>query len=342
MTDDAKQPDAPIFIVGCPRSGTTLLRNLLRSHPRLSFPPETHFIPQLYKAYGELHTKVDVRKLSRLILSLEWVKSWECTFDKDALYACHSYREIINELFNAWLRHEGKKRWGDKTPHYVLYLTTLARIFPDAKIIHIYRDGRDVAKSWVKSPFGPENLYAAAAQWQHFVQSGRQAGAMLPSHTYMEVCFETLLQKTEAILRRLCAFIDESFDPAMLKPNVLPMPAQRIRIPILGTYRRGLATQPYIVKGNSHKWKMDLTVDERALVEAIAGPTLQILGYELEGHQRRVPLYSHWWWVAHSRIKEVLVKLNTRNKRLWIATIIHMKKAQALARLRHWRNKILC
>jgi len=341
MTENIKKSDAPIFIVGCPRSGTTLLRNLLRSHPRLSFPTETHFIPQLYKAYGEPRTKEDAEKMSRLILSLEWMRLWKCTFDKDALYASRSYREIINELFNAWLRYDGKERWGDKTPHYVLHMPTLVSIFPDAKIIHIYRDGRDVVRSWIKAPFGPENLYAAAAKWQRIMQSGLQAGAMLTSHTYIEVCYETLLQETESTLRRLCTFIGESFDPAILKPNVLPTLSWRTRIPILGTYRPGLATQPSIIKGNAYKWKTELTVDERALVEAVAGPTLKILGYELEGHQRRVRIYCRWWWSLHSLLKEILVKLiNAKDKRLWFTTVLKMKRARALAWLHSRRRGI--
>src|SRR4051794_24517258 len=121
----------PIFIVGCPRSGTTLLRNLLRSHPRLSFPPESHFIPQIYAAYGHPADQQHAEQLTKAVLQLRWIRCWNCEFDQTALSGCRSYAAFVEELYQTWARKEGKPRWGDKTPKNALHLQTLAAIFPN-------------------------------------------------------------------------------------------------------------------------------------------------------------------------------------------------------------------
>jgi hypothetical protein len=325
---------APIFIVGCPRSGTTLLRNLLRSHPRLSFPRETHFIPQIYAAYVDPANEREARRLTDVLLQLRWVRRWKCDFDKSALAACRSYTGMIDELFQTWLRKEGKQRWGDKTPQNVLHMHTLAAIFPQARFIHVYRDGRDVARSLISSPFGPENWFTAASQWQSLVQAGRQAGAQLPEGMYTEVRYETLLNDLETTLRQVCEFLEEPFDPAILAQSVLPIEKRVHRIAALRPFSRGYNGQSIIVKDNVNKWKTNVTLKQRILFESVAGELLQELGYETEGHRKHIPPYARWGWKAHSRVMENLVKLNTETWEDLRATVVQMSKARIQARFR--------
>jgi hypothetical protein len=334
MTAAFRESISPIFIVGCPRSGTTLLRNLLRSHPRLSFPPETHFIPQMYAAYGDPANEREARRLTAVLLQLRWVRRWKCDFDETALIACRSYAGIIDELFQTWLRKEGKQRWGDKTPKNVLQMHTLAAIFPQARFIHVYRDGRDVARSLVSSPHGPENWFTAASQWRSLVETGRQAGAKLPEGMYTEVRYETLLNDLENTLQRLCEFLDERFDPAMLTQSVLPIEERVYRIAAFRPYSRGYNGQSVIVKDNANKWKANVTLKQRILFESVAGELLDELGYETEGHRKVVPSYARWGWKAHSRVMETLVKLNTQTWKDLSATVLQMSTAGIRARLR--------
>jgi hypothetical protein len=325
---------APIFIVGCPRSGTTLLRNLLRSHPRLSFPPETHFIPQLYQAYGDPANEREARRLAEVLLRLRWIRHWKCDFDATALTACRSYAAMIDELFQTWARKEGKQRWGDKTPKNVLQMHTLRAIFPQARFIHCYRDGRDVARSLIISPHGPENWVAAALHWQTLVQAGRRAGAALPKGMYIEVRYETLLNDLEATLRQVCEFLDEPFDPAILAQNVLPLDTRVHRVAAFRPYSRGLNGQALIVRDNANKWKTNVTLRQRIIFESVAGDLLEELGYETEGHRRQIPAYARWGSKAHSWVMENLVKLNTQTWEDWGATVLQMSKARIRARLR--------
>ncbi len=325
---------APIFIVGCPRSGTTLLRNLLRSHPRLSFPRETHFIPQLYQAYGDPANQAEARRLTDVFLKLLWIRRWKCRFNESALVACRSYADMIDELFQTWMRTEGKQRWGDKTPQNILHIPTLAAIFPHAQFIHVFRDGRDVAHSLITFPYGPENWFTAASYWRSLVSAGRQAGAALPKTTYIEVNYEALVGDVEATLRRLCDFLNEPFDPAMLLQNLLPNEERAHRIPAFRPFTGGFNGQPAIVKENVAKWKTNATLRQRILFESVAGDLLRELGYETEGHRKEISRYARWGWNAHSRIMETLVKLNTHTGTDWPATVVQMSKAAVRARLR--------
>ena len=318
---------APIFIVGCPRSGTTLLRNLLRSHPRLSFPHETHFIPQLYRAYGDPADETEAQRLMTVLLRLRWIRRWQCAFDESALIGCRSYAAMIDELFQAWMRKEGKRRWGDKTPQNVLHIPTLAAIFPHARFIHVYRDGRDVASSVIGFPYGPENWFTAACYWQAMVRAGRQAGSALPKGSYSEVRYEAMLSDLEPTLRQVCDFLDEPFDPAVLAQNVLPIEERVHRISAFRSFTRGFNGEAAIVRDNGNKWKTKVTLEQRILFESVAGELLRELGYETEGHERFIPPYARWGWKAHSRVMETLVKLNTHTWKDWPTTVMLMKKA---------------
>ena len=205
----------PIFIVGCPRSGTSLLRNLLRSHPRLSFPSESHFIPILYRAYGDPANERAARGLAAKILRLEWVRRWRLDLGPGDFGDCRSYRAIVSRLFEAWMRREGKERWGDKTPQYVSHIPTLSELFPGCQILHIHRDGRDVALSLSARRIGPQNVYAAAQFWKARVSEGRRAGAALPPGRYHEVGYGSLLADPEGTMRGVCGFLGERFDPGV-------------------------------------------------------------------------------------------------------------------------------
>jgi hypothetical protein len=185
---------------------------------------------------------------------------------------------VTSRLFEIWARKEGKPRWGDKTPHYVRDIPLLLRLFPDAQVIHVIRDGRDVALSWLRTQFEPRNLYMAARMWKEMVTQGRRDGALLPARSYMELSYETLLAQPEATMRGVCRFLNEPWDSAVLSLNSLDV--------MLGWKNRAItrvALQGNIVRDNSGKWRDGMTLRQRALVESVAGDLLKELGYPLEG-----------------------------------------------------------
>lgn len=311
--------NAPIFIVGCPRSGTGLLRDLLRAHPRLTFPQESHFIPQLYKEYRHRRQPIDAPKLAERILRLPWVHKWakDLPLEPSQFAEDKSYRQVVERVFEAWARSQNKPRWGDKTPQNVTQIPVLVELFPDCQILHIVRDGRDVAMSWLRTWFSPGNMYMAARQWQHFVSAGRNAGQMLAPETYKEVRYEDLLDEPEATLRQVCAFLGESFDPAMLNPNFL---ARGHRPPLFGRRKRqGYASKSEIVRANHGKWKATMFPSDKILFESVAGPLLESLGYETAGHIRHVSRLEKLAWAAHHYSFWLAQRLNSKeNHRLLI------------------------
>jgi sulfotransferase family protein len=269
--------EAPVFIVGCARSGTSLLRDLLRSHPRLAFPDESNFLPLFYRAFGDPRTDAEAYNLAARILRLQWVRRWSLSLTPSSLAHCRSYAELVSSLYDDVARRQGRPRWGDKTPHYVLEIPTLLEIFPGAKVIHIYRDGRDVALSWRAIPLGPRDVVNAAVRWKRRVVAGLGGGSRFPG-SYHEVRYETLLARPEETMMAVCAFLAEDFTEDVLRPTREDAPAAPV------------ASDTEIAAGNHSKWKSSMTPGERARFEGVAGDLLASLGYETEGIGTRAPV----------------------------------------------------
>ena len=200
---------SPIFIVGAPRSGTTLFQYMLRSHPNISLPTgESHFfIPLLRNAdsFGDLNEVKNIKK----VLQTMYTQSADfldtdihgISFDIERLSnefkqeGRNSIASIISGLFEKNALGEGKQRWGDKTPYYVLHMKTILNKFPNAQFIHLIRDGRDCALSMFdrKHDFGVYNTFFAAKYWDIYIELGRQMGQELGNKTYHEIHYEDLI-----------------------------------------------------------------------------------------------------------------------------------------------------
>jgi len=301
----------PIFIVGSPRSGTALLRDLLRAHPRITFPGESHFIPLFYRAYGDPRTAGDAQALGGRILKLRWVKRWGLDLDPDSFRDCRTFRSVIAMLYEAWTAKEGKERWGDKTPQYYAAMPVLRTIFPDGQFIHIYRDGRDTALSILAAGFGPQNLYTAAVGWRRDVRTAREAGAAMSSEAYFEVRYEDVLTAPEETMREVLDFLGEPFDDDVLRPNFLERDARPL---VIGRQERGYVSRTEIVATNRNKWKTRMGAADQRLFESVAGDLLMDLGYETTGNTRPIPRLEEVGWKTGHRLRWALRKLNTRQK----------------------------
>lgn len=325
--------DSPVFIVGCPRSGTSLLRNLLRSHPHLTFPDESYFIPQFYEAYGDPHNEREAVEIAAQILRVRWVQAWGLSLEPSAFAHDRSYAQIARRVYAAWAEKENRPRWGDKTPRYVLKIPLLLKIFPAAKILHIYRDGRDVALSWLRVGFGPRNLFTAARSWKTMVGAGLHAGAALPRETYFQVRYETLLSDPTGAMKEVCAFLDEPFTDAVLRPTVgSESPHGHARF--IGHARPRPNRPSEIVAANMEKWKTQMSSSDKILFESIAGDLLETLGYETEGVTRRITRPERWMWNAHHCLLWVLRRLNQKGYYKEVKDALVKRWAVARHRLR--------
>jgi len=319
--------EAPIFVVGCPRSGTGLLRDLLRSHPSLAFPTESHFIPEFYRGFGDPHTDREARRLAGRILRLRWVRRWDLPLERSSLAHCRSYRELISALYGEVARREGKPRWGDKTPQYVAEIPVLLELFPAARIIHIYRDGRDVALSWLATDYGPSNVYTAATAWKSLVAAGRSHGSA-HADFYLEVRYESLLRQPEATMKRVCAFIDEDFDYAVLRPSRSPRIDYRR---IAGSRRPNpRPSDTEIADWNTGRWRREMTPRDRSLFEGVAGDLLSELGYETEVTTPSLSASRRLACRVHNRSRITARWLNNRERSP--ATFLFTREA----RVRYW------
>lgn len=284
--------DSPIFVVGCGRSGTTLLRLMLDSHPGLAVPGESHFIPPLwaYRRHYESRGKLDPRGLARDIMDTPHFKLWgipEETVRRrvDALDAPH-FADVVEAVFLAYADHHGKTRWGDKTPIYVLSLPLLSGLFPRARFVHLIRDGRDVALSYLSVPWGPTTIWQAAHKWRRDVTGGRRDGRALGTAKYVEVRYEELVLSPREVLKRVCAFAGLGFAEEMLDYHRDAM--ARIQSPADGTKFHASASRPLAT--GLRDWHSQMPEADVMAFEAVAGDLLSELGYE-----RRFPTVSFPW-----------------------------------------------
>ena len=282
-------PPAP-FVVGVSRSGTTLLRLMLDAHPELAIPAETRFLPDLFAlaesgadpgAVTEFMTDhdrwvdfgLDAAELGRRIAALDPLTPGGAARVFYGLYA----------------ESQGKPRWGDKSPPYVTAMPMIGAALPEARFVHLIRDGRDVAASLLARRWGMRKSRRIARRWVREVTAARSDGAALPLGRYLEVRYEDLVAEPERVLGDVCGHIQLTFDPAMLRfheragerlAELGDLPGRRGR-PRSASER---ATQFERVQrpldsGRAGSWREELSAEDRAEFEAIAGDLLAELGY---------------------------------------------------------------
>ena len=295
------QSEQPFFIVGAQRSGTTMLRLMLNAHPRLVVPFESSFIT-LYDRrlheYGELTVRANVKRLLADIGRDMHVSRGGLIVDRDAILAkdIRTYADLVRAIFEVYAQSRGKPRWGDKTPDYGSDMDVLWRLFPGCKIIHIVRDGRDVAVSNRGISWGVRSLPRVAQLWRWETMVTRKLGRMIGTH-YMELRFEDLVTNPARELQRICAHLGEEFDEAMLRYHesaAKEMPAESMQ------WHRSSVSAPKIDKIGL--WRRELSTADRIIFEDHAGDALDEFGYERERHPRTLG----------SRTKELLYALRGR------------------------------
>lgn len=234
------------------------------------------------------------------------VRRWGLELEPPDFASGRSFAEILGILYGEFARRDGRRRWGDKTPHYVADIPILARIFPRARILHIYRDGRDVALSWVDRRFGPRNLFSAAAAWRGLVGAGRRDGPPLRDR-YKEVRYETLLENPEQTMRAVCDFLEEPFVEDVLKP------AERTYMYAWRQIEAGaFRPRTEVERDNGGKWRARMSKADRALFESTAGDLMVELGYPTEGLARSLPARRRAWWTVDNAVRTALDKRKFR------------------------------
>jgi Sulfotransferase family len=278
----------PFFIVGCGRSGTTLLRMMLASHSRLSIPPETWYLIPLVQRFS-VDRPLAAEEIEGAVSLITGHDRWQ-----DLKLDAQEYRREVSRLTRPCLRDivdvvyrlhreaEGKARWGEKTPQYIEIVPQLLRMYPDARFIHLVRDGRDVAKSiqareWTGSRWLHDNTrwWTETIEWHWRWARSAMGDRILPVH------YEDLVLETEMTLRRICRFIGEEFEPRMLSwqrvvdEQVSPREHMQHKKLKLKIGAEGVS-----------RWKREMSAREVFIAEAFMGSNLRRLGYELRYSSR--------------------------------------------------------
>jgi hypothetical protein len=265
--------ESPIFIVGGPRSGTTLMRNMLNRHPEIAICRETEFFHWVYQRRRNFGSLSDLRnrqsavkqylatqRVHRMRLDLQ-------ALEQTLLQEAVSYPAMFLSLMRFFAQAHGKRRCGEKTPHNGLIVEMLYQWYPDAVVIHMLRDPRDAVASMLRMPWAPKNVVSNAYSWLRFNQGAwrsRNRGK------YMQVRYEELVTQPEPQLKRICEFAGEDFSPAMLVPNWDPSAE-------LFLFRR--AEEP-VTTERLGKWREELTPNQVGLIEWVVGNDMQTFGYE--------------------------------------------------------------
>lgn len=285
------------FIIGCPRSGTYLLSNILNQSGKIAIPTETHFIP-LFDRYAFLAGNLqNLRAKARLLKAIyAFLEIWltraevERNFDdmiqhsllatyvdfEQIINDSHSYTEMVHAIYERYAMLKGAEHYGDKSAffqHIPLELIDRA-VNHQAKFIHIVRDGRDVCLSWMKLSVGPENLAIAARAWREHFAGKSQWGTLHPDR-YCEIRYEDLLESPEQETRRICEFIGIEF-----KSNMLQFHQGEMAQAIANSSTHALLGMP-IDSANREKWRSLMTLEDIAFFEWIAGEQLTKAGYQI-------------------------------------------------------------
>jgi hypothetical protein len=266
---------APVVVLGVSRSGTTLLREMLDRSSEVSIPTESYFIPQLWDRHG---ARPDREAILADLARIARVREWGVTPEdvRGRVSAEPSFQEVVAAVYRAYAEKQGKERFGDKTPAYMQQLELLEKVFPGAQYVHIVRDGRDAALSFLamrrRPRFNwarPRGLGDFACQWDLEVRGARRFGATTANGRYLEVRYEDLVAKPELRLREVCAFLELPFEPEMLEYH------REVRPDTLQDHPR-LAEPP---TPGVRDWRQQLAPEGTERFEAIAGPLLEELGY---------------------------------------------------------------
>ena len=272
---------APVFVVGCPRSGTTLLYHMLLSAGNfVVYRSESQVFNLLGPRFGNLSSRRNKRKL---------LAAWQASplfaktglearqIEQEVMAKCQNPGDFLRVVMGLMARQQGVERWAECTPEHLLSLQRIKETIPDAIVIHIIRDGRDVALSlakqkWIR-PFLWDrggNLHAAALYWEWIVRRGRENGKHL-GPDYLEVHYEDLVGHPRATLARLSAFVGQVLD----RDHIEEVGIGSVSTPNSSFKSEADSGQFRPVE----RWKQTLAGDPLMELEGLVGETLLELGY---------------------------------------------------------------
>ncbi|RMH13545.1 MAG: sulfotransferase [Planctomycetota bacterium] len=283
---------AYFFIVGSPRSGTTLLQTMLMRAPGVVMPPELHFIHITYKRrhrMADIRTDKGWQQARNAILARcqhSDIEMDRTLFDE----LCATCDRTYADLFRCWLRAigapENARFVGEKTPNHCEWILELSAMFPEARFVHIMRDPRDSALSQREAFHRP--ALQAAVRWKRDLEMHRDCVRLMPRSRYTAVRYEDLVTDPESVLRPLCELLGLEYCDAMLDPS------GREKKGFSSYEKHKLRTLEKVTSSRIGRYKGKMNAVDIAVIERICGPLMLEMGYELE----RKPTLLAWLGIA--------------------------------------------
>lgn len=317
MGSGALSADSPFFIVGCGRSGTTLLRTLLDRHPLVAIPLESLFIIDYLRA-SQARPLADL--LPMLVAEPE-IKEWGLDVDLGAVAEASSMADAIEHLHCLYAESQGKSRWGQKTPRFVRHMELLSDHFPTACFIHLVRDPRAVVSSLVRSDVHQSNVYYASRRWLKDVGAGLRFESEHPGRV-LRMSYEELVSEPEDQLREICRFVGLDWpDAGWWEDGNLPTADYSSFYDKIHRNLDGPISPDRI-----SSWRRQLQPNEIQVIEAIVGPQMEQVGY----HPIEEPAFPGFWQKAYFRLDRGLGLLRQawkylRQRRGYLFHLIYRK-----------------
>lgn len=272
---------APFFIIGAQRSGTTLLRLMLNANPQVAIPEEgTFWMPLLRRYRKSIDRRISGLELKRCLSYIDnnaQFKLWGIdpseVFDEITRMGGCNLRDIMARLYSAYAARFNKEAWGDKTPSFFRMVPILARLFPEARFIHIVRDGRDLFLSWRKIEPSKKNISVVALEWMHKTESARDALNKTAPGRSIEIRYEDLVSEPGKTLQFVCAHCDMEYSDKMLS-------YWQSSNKFIGSHHSHLIFRP-VSTSSTGRWRSMLSAKETRLFECVAGTCLIRTNYQL-------------------------------------------------------------
>lgn len=311
QTTDYQGCDPYLFIVGCARSGTTLVHRIVDAHPEIAITAEMHWISHYVNYFKNQNRLVTPELVSELTRHKRFAQFEIPREQFEALLGSGEalpYPTFLNRVFGLYGKIKNKPLVGNKTSGYVRRIPALHALWPQAKFVHIIRDGRDVCLSvlnWKKAErtagryasWEEDPVSTTALWWERKVRKAREDGATLGPGLYHEMHYEDLVEDPERECKRLCEFLGVPYDDAMIRfaegktktdlPNARKTP-KKAWLPITSGMRN---------------WRTEMPATDIQRFEAAAGNLLEELGYE-----RAVPNPSSEALEQAARIREAFTR----------------------------------
>ncbi len=300
------------FIAGCPRSGTTLLQQLLNRHPEVVIPPETGF----FRDVAGRSRRRQAVQLARIADDL----GIDVPDPGRRVTSPARLRELFDGIMDAYCRRAGRtgiRHYGEKTPRHVWSVDRIAEVFPDARMLLIQRDGRAVAASLSKVPWAHGDIRIDLSTWQWYARQQLRVLQAPPVATLV-VCYEDLVTDPAAAVQRVADFLELDFDPALLAPadtdRSVPGWEMAWKAKAFG------APDP----DRAEAWRRELDADTIATLTRLGIRELTALGYPTEDaappfslpyRAVHVAAKAEWWIRQKARVGKAMLGMGDQASR---------------------------